>query len=183
MLCHRVPAPARQGHGALLTGVLFLPVALLTMAAATAAGRVIGRLGARKLAAAARAVAASGFLVPVRWSGTAAMATGVTPAAAGLGVLFVVASATALGSVAPHEAGVASGIVSTFHEFGASIGAAAVSSAAAASLAAGTGVGTGAGTGAGAGSASGFDDAFLVAAGVATLSAVVVLRLIPSRNE
>lgn len=162
-----------QGHGALMTGLLFLPVALLAMAAATAAGRVIGRLGARLLAVVALAVAAAGFLVPVLWSGTAAMVTGVSIAAAGLGALFVVASATALSSVALHEAGVASGIVSTFHEFGASVGAAAVSSAAAASIATRTG----------AKAASGFDDAFLVATSVAALSAFIALWLIPSKNE
>ncbi|MER6181807.1 MFS transporter [Streptomyces sp. NPDC001652] len=161
-----------QGHGALMTGVLFLPVALVTMAAATTAGRVIGRLGARSLAALALAVAASGFLLPVLWSGTAAMVTGVSIAAAGLGALFVVAAATALSSVAPHEAGVASGIVSTFHEFGASVGAAAVSSAAASSIAVHTADQA----------ASGFDDAFLVATGVAALSAVIALWLIPTKN-
>ena len=66
----------------------------------------------------------------------------------------------------------ASGIVSTFHEFGASVGAAVVSSAAAASIAVRTGDRA----------ASGFDDAFLVATGVAALSAVVTLWLIPSKN-
>ncbi|CCK25813.1 major facilitator superfamily protein [Streptomyces davaonensis JCM 4913] len=162
-----------RGHGALMTGVLFLPVALLTMAAAAAAGRVIGVLGARLPAVLSLAVAAAGFLVPVLWSGTAAMVTGVSVAAAGLGGLFVVASATALVGVAPHEAGVASGIVSTFHEFGASAGAAAVSSAAATSIAARTGVQ----------SASGFDEAFLVATGLAAVSAVIVWWLIPAKQQ
>ncbi|AXK34411.1 MFS transporter [Streptomyces armeniacus] len=160
-------------HGALTTGLLFLPVALVTMAAATASGRVIGRLGARVLAAVALVVAAAGFLVPVLWSGTAAMVVGVSIAAAGLGALFVVASATALGDVAPHEAGVTSGIVSTFHEFGASAGAAAVSSAAAASITARTGTSAG----------SGFDDAFLVATGVAAVAAGIALWLIPARGD
>jgi EmrB/QacA subfamily drug resistance transporter len=163
----------RQGHGALMTGVLFLPVALLTMAAAAASGRVIGRLGARLLAVLALAIAAAGFLVPVLWSGTTAMVTGVSVAAAGLGALFVVASATALASVAPHEAGVTSGIVSTFHEFGAAAGAAAVSSAAATSIAAHTSAQT----------ASGFDDAFLVATSMAAVSAVIVLWLIPAKQQ
>jgi EmrB/QacA subfamily drug resistance transporter len=159
------------GHGPLATGLLFLPVALVIMAAASVAGRVIGKLGARFLAAVALVVAASGFAVPVLWSGTVAMVVGVSVSAAGLGGLFVVASATALGSVAPHEAGVASGIVSTFHEFGASGGAAIASSAAAASI------------GVGAASASGFDTAFLVATGVAAVSAVVAAGLIPARSE
>ena len=47
---------------------------------------------------------------------------------------FLIMMATALGQVEPHEAGITSGIVSTFHEFGASLGAAAISSVAAASL-------------------------------------------------
>lgn len=163
----------RQGHGALMTGVLFLPVALLTMAAATVAGTLIGRMGARLLAVAALAVAAAGFLVPVLWSGTTAMVTGVSVAAAGLGALFVVASSTALASVAPREAGVTSGIVSTFHEFGASVGAAAASTAAATSIAVRTGVQA----------ASGFDNAFLAATGMAAASAVIALWLIPAKNQ
>ena len=79
-------------------------------------------------------VAAAGMAVPAVSMHPAAVVAGVAFAAAGTGAMFVVASATALGQVAPHEAGIASGIVSTFHEFGASIGAAAVSSVAAASL-------------------------------------------------
>jgi EmrB/QacA subfamily drug resistance transporter len=157
-----------QGHGALATGVLFLPVALATMAAATGAGRVIGPLGARPLTVVSLLLAAVGFLAPVVFSGTVAMVVGVSVAAAGLGGLFVVASATALGSVAPHEAGVTSGLVSTFHEFGASAGAAAVSSAAAVSLTSAT-------------LTSGFDAAFLVATGVAVVSAVVATWLVPPR--
>ncbi|MFJ9915019.1 MFS transporter [Actinacidiphila glaucinigra] len=163
-----------QGHSALMTGVLFLPVALLTMAAATVSGTLIGRMGARLLAVAAMAVAAAGFLVPVLWSGTTAMVTGVSVAAAGLGALFVVASTTALSGVAPHEAGVASGIVSTFHEFGASVGAAAASTAAATSIAVQAGI---------AQAPSGFDNAFLAATGMAAASAVVALWLIPAKTK
>ncbi|WP_208026413.1 hypothetical protein [Streptomyces sp. Tu 3180] len=67
----------------------------------------------------------------------------------------------------------ASGIVSTFHEFGASAGAAAVSSAAATSIAAHTSAQT----------ASGFDDAFLVTTGMAAVSAVIVMWLIPAKQQ
>ena len=79
--------------------------------------------------------------------------------------MFVVASATARGQVAPHEAGIASGIVTTFHEFGAAGGAAVVSSVAAASLAGDT--------------LGGFTDAFTVAAIAAAVSAVVAAVLTP----
>jgi hypothetical protein len=100
------------------------------------------------------------------------MVTGVSIAAAVLGALCVVASATALSRVDPQEAGAISGIVSTFREFGASAGAAAVSSAAAASVTAHTGTAT----------AAGFDSAFLLATTIAATSAVIALRLIPTQE-
>jgi hypothetical protein len=99
------------------------------------------------------------------------MVTGVSIAAAVLGALCVVASATALSRVDPQEAGATSGIVSTFREFGASAGGA-VSSAAAASVTAHTGTAT----------AAGFDSAFLLATTIAATSAVIALRLIPTQE-
>ncbi len=70
--------------------------------------------------------------------------------------------------IEPHEAGIASGIISTFHEFGASLGAAVVSSVAAASLTGETG--------------SGFASAFGVAAAGAVISAFVAGLALPSRK-
>jgi MFS family permease len=157
-----------EGHSALVTGLLFLPVALATMAGATSAGRLFGAAGARWIAVVGNAIATAGFVVPILWEGTVAMVVGLSVAAAGIGTLFVVASATALGQVAPEESGLASGIVSTFHEFGASIGAPVFSSVAAASI---TGTVT-----------SGFTDAFVVAAAVAIGSALVAAVLIPKRQ-
>lgn len=127
------------GHGPLTTGLLFLPIAVATMTGANLGGRLIARLGARTLGAAGMVVAAIGLLVPALWPTTLATTIGVSFGAFGIGALFVVASATALGQVEAHEAGVASGLLSTFHEFGASIGVATVSSIAAVSLAAGAG--------------------------------------------
>jgi EmrB/QacA subfamily drug resistance transporter len=156
-----------RGYGPLHTGLLFLPVAIITMLGAHLTGTLIGRLGARPLAVAALLIAAAGMAVPVLTMHPIAVTAGVAIAAAGTGALFVVASATALGLVAPHEAGIASGIVSTFHEFGASIGAAVVSSVAAASFA-GDAIG-------------GFRDGFLVAAIAAAVGAVVAGLLTPGR--
>lgn len=155
------------GRGALVTGLLFLPVALATIAGATAGGHLLQRLGARTLATAGFVVAAAGFAVPALADGTTAVVAGITGAALGLGVLFVAASATALGHVSPHESGIASGIVSTFHEFGASVGAAVISSVAAASIAGST--------------VSGFVHGFAVAAGVAGAAALVSLAAVPGR--
>lgn len=155
------------GYNAILTGLLFLPVAIATMAGANAAGRLIAKLGLRALGATGLLVAAAGLAMAGLWLGPAVAVIGVAIAAAGAGVLFVVASATALGSVAPAEAGVASGVVSTFHEFGASAGAAVMSSVAAVSLTGGT--------------TSGFTAALVVAA-VAALVAAGITTIITPRT-
>lgn len=158
-----------HGYGALTTGLLFLPIALSTMVGANLSGRIIGRSGPRVLAVIGLFVAAAGLAIPAVWSGAALMVTGMTIGGAGTGALFVVASATALGQVAPHEAGLASGIVSTFHEFGASLGAAVVSSVAAASIA-------GSGT-------AGFSRGFTAGAIVAVATAAAVVAITPKRNK
>jgi EmrB/QacA subfamily drug resistance transporter len=156
-----------QGYGALQTGLLFLPVALATILGANLTGRVIGRWGGRGPAVVGLTVAAIGMAVPAVSMHPVSVAVGVAVAAAGTGAMFVVASATALGQVAPHEAGIASGIVSTFHEFGASVGAAVVSSVAAASL-----VGT---------TLSGFANGFIVAAVAAAVGTVIAALMTPGR--
>jgi EmrB/QacA subfamily drug resistance transporter len=155
------------GYSALVTGVLFLPVALATMAAATVGGRVIGRTGARVLSTGGFAVAAAGFAAPALVDGVAAVVVGLTVGGAGLGVLFVSAAATALGQVAAHEAGIASGIVSAFHEFGASLGAAVISSVAAGSIAGAT--------------TAGFASGFGFAAVAAVAAGAASLVLVPGR--
>ncbi|WP_026877224.1 MFS transporter [Jiangella gansuensis] len=158
-----------RGYGALRTGLLFLPVALATMAGANLTGRAIARVGARPLAVIGLLVAAAGMAAPAVSMHPATVVAGVSVAAAGTGALFVVASATALGQVAPHEAGIASGIVSTFHEFGAAGGAAVVSSVAAASLVGDT--------------LSGFTRGFAAGAVAAGVAALVAAVLTPRKPE
>ncbi|GGU14583.1 MFS transporter [Nocardioides albus] len=155
------------GHGPLTTGLLFLPVAAATMIGAQLGGRLIGRLGARTLGMTGLLIAAAGLAVPAFGMSTQTTVVAVSVGSAGLGVLFVVAAATALSQVEPHLAGVASGILSTFHELGASLGAAVMSGVAAASLVDGT--------------TAGFERAYLVATVIAALAAVVAGVLIPGR--
>ena len=153
--------------GPLKTGLLFLPVALFTMAGANLGGRVIGRTGGRALGAVGLMVAAAGLAIPAMSPTTVGVVIGISIGAAGIGGLFVVAAATALANVEPHEAGIASGVLSTFHEFGASLGAAVVSSVAAASLATG--------------SVNGYGDAFATAGFAAAVAAVIAGAVIPRR--
>ncbi|MEH1127358.1 hypothetical protein [Micromonospora sp. CPCC 206061] len=78
------------------------------MLGARLAGRIFGCTGARTLAVTGLTIAAAALAIPAIWNSAAAMVAGTTIAAAGTGSLFVVTSATALGQVAAHEAGLAS---------------------------------------------------------------------------
>jgi len=156
-----------RGFGALWTGLLFLPVAVATMVGANLTGRAIVKAGARRLGVAGLLTAAAGMALPALAMNPATVTIGMAIAGAGTGAIFVVASATALGQVAPHESGIASGIVSTFHEFGASIGAAVISSVAAASIVGDT--------------LSGFAGGFTLAALAAAVAAAVTAVLTPGR--
>lgn len=158
-----------EGHGPLVTGLLFLPVALATMVGAQTGGRLIGSIGGRRLGVVGLLVAAAGLVVPALAEGTAATVVAVSVGAGGLGALFVVASATALAQVEPENAGVASGVLSTFHELGATLGAAVMSGVAAASLTTGSG--------------AGFERAYVVAAAVALAAAAVTAVLIPAPRQ
>ena len=90
---------------------------------------------------------------------------GTSFGAGGIGAAFVAASTTTFSQIHYTEAGLASGILSTFHEFGASIGVAVVSSIAAASLA---------GT-----VSTGFSRGFAFAAITAAAAAVLALVVVP----
>ncbi|MFJ2768601.1 hypothetical protein [Streptomyces sp. NPDC087300] len=75
------------------------------------------------------------------------------------------ATTTALGFIAHEEAGIASGLVNTFHEVGGSVGVAVVSTVAAAGIADG--------------SSGPFGDAFTVCAVAASVSAAAVFAIVP----
>lgn len=155
-----------MGYSALRTGLLFLPVALATIVGAQVAGHVVGRFGARPAAVTGLAIAALGTTVSALWDSPALVVTGISVGAAGIGAAFVASSATALAQVARDEAGLASGLLSTFHEFGAALGVAVVSSISAASVAGSTG--------------AGFARGFAFAAIVAAASTVLALFIVPA---
>ncbi|TCC03997.1 MFS transporter [Kribbella soli] len=160
-------------YGALRTGLLFLPVAIAAIVGAQIAGHVVGRVGARPIAIAGFLITAAGVAVPAIWEGAAVVVIGMTVGTVGLGAAFVASSTTTFAQIDHREAGLASGLLSTFHEFGASLGVAVVSSVAAASLA-GT-VSTG--------FTRGFTFAAVTAAVAAALALVVVPAFKPSTGE
>jgi EmrB/QacA subfamily drug resistance transporter len=153
----------------LKTGLLFLPVAVATGLGAHLASRLVGRVGSRAVAVGGMAIAAVGSVPLTRLSADGSVYTGLLPgfviASMGLGTVFVTATTTALGMIDHHEAGLASGVVNTFHEVGGSIGVAVVSTVAASGIESG--------------SVGGFTDAFTVCAVAAAASAAVALGLVP----
>ncbi|NBH03477.1 MFS transporter [Amycolatopsis sp. SID8362] len=157
--------------GALRTGLLFLPVALVIGLGTHLGVRVVGRFGGRPAAAAGFALAAIGAVLlirlPAEGNALVMLLPGFAVSGLGLGAAFVAATTTAMAYVDPHDAGVTSGLINTGHELGASLGIAFVSTLAASSLGAGAGVG-------------GFGAAFTGAAVVAAVMAVVVLGLVPA---
>lgn len=160
------------GYSALRTGLLFLPIAVAITLGAQAGGHLIGRIGGRAVAVGAFALTALGAALMIRVSPEAGVYTTLLPgfvlAAFGIGPAFVTATTTTMANVPHGEAGVASGVINTFHELGGSIGVAVVSTVAAASLAPGA-------TGAG-----GFTAAFVLCAIVAAVAAAISFWLVPA---
>lgn len=126
----------QQSHGltALQTGLAFLPVALGTMLGSNLAGRLLPRWGVPAVSASGLLIAAAGLAATAGISSTAVLIVATSVAGFGIGAGFVAAAGSLFSAVQPHEAGVASGALSTFHEFGAATGVSAVSSVAAAAL-------------------------------------------------
>ncbi|CAM5401251.1 DHA2 family efflux MFS transporter permease subunit [Streptomyces tanashiensis] len=154
-----------HGLDAFRTGLLFLPVALTTAIGAHLGSRLVTTAGPRACATGGMALAAAGCLPLALVSATADPWTTLLPALAtaalGLGAVFVTATTTALGLIPAHEAGLASGIVNTFHELGGTLGVALAST-----LALGAG-------------ATGFTTAFTLCALTAAAAALTAPLLVP----
>ncbi|MGH9250513.1 MAG: MFS transporter [Acidimicrobiales bacterium] len=159
-----------HGFSPLETGLTFLPSAVAVAAGAHAAGHAVTRLGPRMTGGTGLALAGLGLVVMGGASSgdrnaLTTLIAGLLAASVGIGMAFVTSTISGLSGIGHRHAGVASGVLTTGHELGASLGVAVVSSLAAASL-----VGT---------DAAGFERAYLVA-GVATLViAGAAARLLP----
>jgi EmrB/QacA subfamily drug resistance transporter len=160
-----------RGFGALRTGLLFLPVAVAITVGAQLAAHLIGKVGGRVIAVASFVLTAAGAGLLSQVSAGGNVYTEVLPgfvlAALGVGPVFVTATTTTLANVPHAEAGVASGVVSTFHELGGSIGVAVVSTVAAGSIASTSDI-------------SGFADAYLLCGIAAVVAALVAAVLVPA---
>jgi EmrB/QacA subfamily drug resistance transporter len=155
---------------AMQTGLLFLPAAVATGVGAHLAGRLVGSIGTRPVAVTGLVLVAVGAALLTGLSADGGVGLellpGIVIAAAGVGPVFVTATTSALAHVEHTEAGLASGVINTFHELGAAIGVAVASTVAAAGLSDAPSIG-------------GFTDAFTVFAIAAAAAAVLSLWLVP----
>jgi EmrB/QacA subfamily drug resistance transporter len=160
-----------RGLSALETGLFFLPSALALMIGATAAGRLVGTIGTRRVAVVGLVLVAIGnaLLIGVSADGNVYVQAlpGVVVFALGGGPLFVAATTSALGRVGRHEAGLVSGVVQTCNQLGGATCVAVASTVAAAGLTSTPSI-------------DGFTDAFRVFTVVAAVAAALSLRLVPS---
>lgn len=124
-----------HGFSALDTGLVFIPVAVGTIAGAQLGARALSRLGMKTVGAIGLLIAALGMVVGATTMSMTMLVIAMTAASFGIGAAFVTASTSTFSAVAPFEAGVGSGALSTLHEFGAASGVSAVSSIAAAAIA------------------------------------------------
>jgi hypothetical protein len=123
-------------YSALRVGLVFLPVAVATIAGAQAGTQALTRVNAKIVAVTGLALAAAGYGIAARWTQPAEIVTGLSIATLGIGATFVTAFTASLTDAGPAEAGLRSALVNTFHELGGAAGVAVLSSAAGAGLAA-----------------------------------------------
>jgi EmrB/QacA subfamily drug resistance transporter len=155
------------GWSALETGLAFLPLVLVIGAGASAANRLIGRIGSHSLAAIGLLLVAAGAGLLVVAPDAATYGTDVLPGFVvlgfGVGVVFPAGSIAAMSDVGEDSAGLASGLITTGHELGAAFGVAAISA-----------VATGAST-----FVAGYADGFVAVAAVAALASAVAILATP----
>ena len=154
------------GTGPLMTGLGFLPLAVALAAGVHVGSRALTHVGVRAPMVAGFAVTAAGMLLLSAADPGGSYLTDVIPgtlvAGLGLGVVLVSVSVSVMTGAKDDETGMLSGLNTTGHEIGGSIGIAIVATIAAGS--AGLDV----------------DDAFLVLAGLAVLSSLAALVVVPS---
>ncbi len=164
------------GYSPLRAGLAFLPVSAGIMVGAGVAQQLIKRLGVRVVSIAGISLATAGMLVltqlPVHGSYVGDLLVGLVPMSIGMGLTFVPITLLGTSGVKGEDAGLASGLFNTAQQVGGSLGLAILSSLAAShtsSLLHASG-----GAGALAARVSGYHVAFLAAAVMLSIGAVLL---------
>jgi MFS family permease len=175
------------GYSPIRAGLAFLPMTLLIVAGSTFASRAVTRIGAKVLLVAGMLSLTLGLVLFTGVSANGSYLGDVLApsllVAIGIGLSFVPATILAVAGVAPHEAGLASGLVNTSRLFGGALGLAILAAIAAARTNSDL---HHAGVTAHAALSTGFDLAFVIAAAFALVGvavAVIGLPRVPARTR
>lgn len=109
------------------TGIAFLPMTVVLMAMNIIAGRLITRLGARRIMVFGLLLAAAGYglLLPIQIAGSYWLLVGpMLMAASGIALLIPTMTNITLSSVDPSRVGMASGVLNTARQVGGMVGVA-----------------------------------------------------------
>jgi hypothetical protein len=179
-------------YSALRTGLAFLPLTAVLLAASAAAATLVPRIGARPLLLAGGAAGAAGLFWLSRLTEHSTYTSGLLGPSlvtgAGLGLLFVPLPLVAMAHVDPAESGVAASLLNVGRQVGGSIGLAVLGTVAWTVVADGARAHARlAGTAAWRAAyqhalAVGFDRAFLVASGIALVALLIALATIRVRR-
>jgi len=114
------------GYSALRTGIAYLPMVAMIMAASVIASQLVARIGARPLIITGSALAAGGMFWLSRLTEHSTYTGGllgpIMVTALGMGLIFVPISLVSLAKVANNDAGVASSLLNTGQQVGGAIG-------------------------------------------------------------
>jgi MFS family permease len=169
-----------HGYSPIRAGLAFLPMTLCIVAGSTAASRLVGRVGPKPVLIAGMISLTAGLFwftdISVSGSYAGTMLGPSLLTALGIGLAFVPATISAVAGVAPHEAGLASGLVNTARLFGGALGLAILAAIATSRTNADL---RHAGTTAHAALVSGFQLAFVVSATLALAGALVAAFGLP----
>ncbi len=169
------------GYSPIKAGLAFLPMTLLIVIGSTIASRAVSRIGAKPLLLAGMASMTAGLLmftgITVHGTYIGVILAPSVLVAIGIGLSFVPATILAVAGVAPHEAGLASGLVNTSRLVGGALGLAIL--AAIATARTNSDLRSGATHSVHAALTSGFELAFVVAAAFALTGGLVALAGLP----
>jgi EmrB/QacA subfamily drug resistance transporter len=119
-----------HGYSPIKTGLLFLPMSAAIIIGAQTAGRVVGRVGARRLLVVGMGLSAVGFALLTQLTATSSYVEGVLGGTLcisfGMGLSFTPLATAATAGVHWSQAGLASGVLNTSRQVGGSIGLAAL---------------------------------------------------------
>jgi MFS family permease len=171
------------GFSALKTGVAYLPLTVTLIAASAMACRFVDRFTPKPVLIAGLLISTGGFILLTTVSGHDDYGTHVVPAMVilgiGVGLAFVPVTIAGTSGVAPQDSGLASGLLNMTQQVGGSLGLAILASVSTSRTTSALHTGLALPVAL----THGFRSAFIVAAALCAIGAVLTIVLLPGRRR